>query len=380
MRLALFDDILFLWMKALKAFDGRKTDVADFRPDEVKNILVVSSTAIGDTLLSTPAIRAVRKAYPKGRVIAHLNVSNMELFAGNPYIDSVIPNYGGYRRFQETVREMRRYSFDLALIFHGNEPQATPMCYLAGAKFIMKLPNTSRFNFLLSNRAPLIGWDDMGHGIEGRLKIARLAGCKDDGVAMDLFLNGSDDAGAVRFLKENGVAEGSMLIGFQPGASTLSRRWFSERFVELGKRLLADAPSAGIILTGSASEAPLCADIAAKIGQRAVSAAGRLPLRQAAALIKRLDVLVTGDTGPMHIAIAAGTPVVALYAVADAKKTGPLYDLERHVVIQKPRTCEPCVSKKCEYQRCMEAIGVDEVCLAVKSILGKGGRGGASGA
>lgn len=380
MRLALLDDILYLWMKALKAFDKRKTGIADFRPSEVKNILVVSSTAIGDTLLSTPAIRAVRKAYPKSRIIAHLNASNMELFAGNPYVDGVIPNYGGYRRFMETVREMRGYSFDLALIFHGNEPQATPICYLAGARFIMKLPNTSRFNFLLSNRTPLVGWDDMGHGIEGRLKTARLAGCRDDGVAMDLFLDDADDAGVSGFLKESGVAEGTVLIGFQPGASTISRRWFEDRFVELGRRLLAQSPSRRIILTGSASEARLCADIAGKIGPLALSAAGRLPIRQAASLIKRLDLLVTGDTGPMHIAIAVKTPVVALYAVADAKKTGPLYDLDRHVVIQKPRTCVPCVSKKCEYQRCMEAISVDEVYKAVAGILGRGkgrGQGGA---
>ena len=72
----------------------------------------------------------------------------------------------------------------------------------------------------------------------------------------------------------------------------------------------------------------------------------------------------------MHIAIAVGTSVVALYAVADWRRTGPYYDLERHRVIQKWKTCDPCVSKKCEYQKCMENIRVEEVFSAAQEIIG----------
>ncbi|MBI1912998.1 MAG: glycosyltransferase family 9 protein [Deltaproteobacteria bacterium] len=371
MRLKPVDNLLYLWMKARKAADKRATDISAFKPNGIKNILVVSSTAIGDTLLSTPAFRAVRKKFPKAKIIALLNKGNMELFENNPNLDGIVPYYGGYKRFFPTIKELKKFNFDLALIFHGNEPQATPMCYLAGAQFIMKLPNSSQYNFLLSNRSPIVKWEDMGHGITGRLMVAGLAHCRSAGERMELVIDEPSRKKAADYLAGEGVKKNEILIGFQAGASTVSRQWFAPGYIELGKRLLKDIPHSRVVITGSPSEVKLGSEIQKGIGDRAILAAGKLKLKEAAALIDRLDALVTGDTGPMHIAISLGTPVVALYAVADARKTGPLYDKGKHFVIQKPRTCEPCVSKKCEYQKCMEAISVDEVERAVKQVISK---------
>src|SRR5208282_1086652 len=132
MRIHPLDGLLYLSMKVMKSLDKRQTGLEHFNPESVKNILVVSSTAIGDTLLSTPAIRAVRERYPDAAIIAHLNASNAELFKNNPDINGIIPYYGGYKRFFRTILELRRHNFDLALIFHGNGPQAIPMAYLSG--------------------------------------------------------------------------------------------------------------------------------------------------------------------------------------------------------------------------------------------------------
>jgi ADP-heptose:LPS heptosyltransferase len=359
------DGMLYLAMRLLKAFDRRKTDLEYFDGSKVSSILAVSSTAIGDTLLSTPAIRAVRERYSGARIIAHFNINNMELFENNPHIDGIIPYYGGYRKFFSTVREFRKRRFDLALIFHGNEPQATPMAYLSGARFIIKLPNTSEYKFLLSNKDGVFLWKDFNHGVQQRLKIAELADCKISDKRMELPLLKEGDLTADEFLKKNGVNNADILIGFQVGASTLSRMWFADRFIELGKRLTGAHPEVKIIITGSPREYGYCKEIAEGIGKQAIVSAGRIPLRYIPSLVKRLKTLITGDTGIMHIAVAVGTPVVALFAVADAKKSGPYYDLEKHVVIQKERTCDPCVSKKCKYQKCMENISVDEVLSAV---------------
>lgn len=355
-------------MRLIKAFDRRQTDIKYFNAGAIKTILVVSSTALGDTLLSTPAIRAARKAYPSARIVALFNAYNMELFKNNPNINDVTPYYGGYKKFISTALALRSYNFDLALIFHGNEPQATPLCYLSGARFIFKLPNSSDWNFLLSNREPITKWNELRHGIEARLKTAALAGCKADGFKMDLFIENSDTGAASDFLKSVGVNSDDFLIGFQPGASTLSRQWFPDRFVSLGKRLIEKYPFVKILLTGSPDEKALCEAIAKRIGPSAVVSAGAVTLNQGAALIKKLKCFITGDTGPMHIAYAVGTPVVALYAVSDPQRTGPLLDAHKHRVIKKPRYCEPCASKKCEYQKCMEAISVDEVLGAVTGI------------
>lgn len=370
MRLKAADRFLYMYMLALKARDTRANGAELMKPSEVRSILVVSSTAIGDTLISTPAMRAVRKAFPKARVVALLNAANMELFSNNPNIDAIVPFHGGYSRFFRTARELRKYSPDLALVFHGNEPQATPLCYLSGARFIFKLPNDNEYNFLLSNREPVVGWNGLGHGIEARLATAALAGVLPDGPRMDLFIEDSDREAAREFLRSEGVSGNDIIMGFQPGASTISRQWFAERFAELGKRLLGSHPGLKIVLTGSPAERALCERIRAGIGEGVINSAGRLPLRQVPPLIENLSAFLTGDTGPMHIAITVGTPIVAMYAVADHRKTGPLVDMDRHVIIQKSRTCDPCVSKKCGYQKCMEQISVNEVFGALMKALG----------
>jgi len=372
MRLNPLDGIVYLLVKGIKAFDRRDTDLKYFDPDKVKSILVVSSTAIGDTLLSTPAIRAIRERYPDTKIVAHFNIKNMELFENNPHIDGIIPYYGGYKRFFKTVREFRRNRFDVALILHGNEPQATPMAYLSGADFIVKLPNTSKYGFLLSNTTShlQLPTSEFVHGIEQRLKVAALIGCSNKDKRMVLPVDRDDEDAVSGFLKSEGIKDDDMLIGFQVGASTVSRMWFAERFVELGKRLITAYPTTKIVITGSSGEKKYCEQIDREIGGRVIVSAGKLPLRQISALVKRFKVLVTGDTGIMHVAIAVGTSVVALYAVADYRITGPYYDMEKHRVIQKWKTCDPCVSKKCEYQKCMENISVDEVFKAVTDIIG----------
>lgn len=371
MRIHPLDGLLYLTMKFHKSLDGRKTVLASFDPESVRNILIVSSTAIGDTLLSTPAIKAVRERYPQARITAHFNKKNMELFDNNPDIDGIIPYYGGYKKFLKTIIKFRRHKFDLALIFHGNEPQATPMAYLSGARFIIKLPNTSEYRFLLSNNKEVLREDKLDHGIEQRLKIAELAGCNVSDKKMVLPVLKGGDLFIEKFLKENGIKDTDVVIGFQAGASTISRMWFAERFVELGKRLIKSYPDLQIIITGSPKEFDHCKSIADTIGEEAVVSASRIPLKYLPSVIKRMKLLVTGDTGTMHLAVAVETPVVSLFAVSDPERSGPYYDLDRHLVIRKERICDPCVSKKCKYQKCMEQISVGEVFLSVREILSR---------
>ena len=366
MRIHPADFILYITTQILKYLDRRQTDLKYFVPEKVKNILLVSSTAIGDTLLSTPAIRGVRERYPKAKIIAHFNIKNMELVENNPHIDEIIPYYGGYKKFFKTIREFRRCKFDLALIFHGNEPQATPMAYLSGARFIVKVPNTSEYRFLLSNKNQIYKWEDFRHGVEQRFKVAEIVGCEISDKKMVLPYMKAGESFIEKFLKDNGVQDTDIIIGFQAGASTVSRMWFPDRFVELGKRLVDSKSEIRIIITGSLQEYNYCKGIARNIGEKAIVSAGKIPLKYMPSLVRRFKLLTTGDTGIMHMAIAVGTPVVALFAVSDAKRSGHYYDMEKHVVIQKERTCNPCAGKACEYQKCMESISVNEVFDAIK--------------
>ncbi len=367
MRIHPVDDLLFLTMKFIKAFDKRENGLKQFDPEKVKNVLVVSSTAIGDTLLSTPAIRAVRERYPLARITAHFTKKNMELFDNNPDIDGIIPYYGGYRKFLKTIMEFRRRKFDLALIFHGNEPQATPMTYLSGARFIIKLPKTDKYRFLLSNQP--VTFKNNIHVIERRLKVAEMVGCQTSNKRMLLPERKEGRAEIDRFFEIKGIKDTDMLTGFQVGASTMERVWPADRFIELGKRLLGSYPKLKIVITGSPQEYGYCKKIADGIGEKTIISAGHVSLKYLHSLLRELKVLVSGDTGTMQMAVAVGTPVVAMFVSADPAHTGPYYDLEKHIVIRKERPCDPCISKKCKNPFCTELIHVEEVFKALRDIL-----------
>ena len=373
MRSAVRANLLYLSLRLGKSLDRRRPSASELGTERIARILLVSCTALGDTLMSTPAIRSIRMAYPGARISLLLHPSYLELFRDLPGVDEIIPYRGGWRGFIATAMALRRRGYDLACILHGNEPQATPLAYLSGARFIFKLPNDSRFGFLLSNPPDVPAEPQARHVIDKRLAIARLAGGLPTDHRMELPLSAASGAAARAWLRGEGVdIERQRLIGFQIGASEAHRCWPMDRFAGLARRILAADGDLRIVLTGSPPERKACAELFRQISDsRVLIAAGMLPLAVVAALVKQFTVLVTGDTGPMHIAIAVGTPVIALFASADSRRTGPSYDLDRHTVIQKWKTCDPCLGSRCPYNPavCMENISVDEVHAAVLRYL-----------
>lgn len=394
-------------------------DLGTFRPDEVRSILIVSSTAIGDTLMSTPAIRSIREAYPRARIVLLARDRYRELFENNRCVDKIVSYHGGYGRFLKTLKELRREAFDLAVVLHGNSPQTVPLAYLTGARHLVTQPVEREFAYLISNRNGPSSPIGTHHAIRHRLGITKLVGGTDTSVAMELEVSaeaqrdvdawlqaaaaGSDRAAPGRDPAATGhdpAAHGShsappgpdpgadghdravhctgfsahgsdpLWIGFQVGASKPYKQWPVESFAELGRRLLASSPRARILMLGSPKEKALCAEVARAIGsERAVSVAGRFSLTRVAALIGRLRVLVTNDTGTMHIAIALRTRTVSLFCPTFSRVSGAIQDLALHRVIEKDMPCDPCIGKKCTRPFCMEQIGVDEVFRACSELM-----------
>ena len=379
MRLRLREPLLYRWLRIKRALDRRPRSADELGTPAIKRILAISCTALGDTLLSTPGLRALRQTYPQAHITLLVHPALQALYTGLAEVDELIPYDGKWRGFRRTASLLKRQGYDLACIFHGNEPQATPLAYLSGARHIFKLPNNNRWNFLLSNRQPVLSWDDLGHGIEQRLAVAKLAGASGDvSRRMTVPMHAVGQETLAKSLAELGW-QSANFVAFQPGASTMSRRWPRSRFIAAAQQLAARHPELRFVVTGSPAEAALCQEVAAGIeaaapfpgGRRAWASAGKLPLIALPALLQRASLLVTGDTGPMHLAVTVDTPVVALFAVSDPARSGPAYDLDKHFVIRKWRTCDPCTSKNCPYPEpiCMDNISVDEVIVAVDSIL-----------
>jgi ADP-heptose:LPS heptosyltransferase len=164
--------------------------------------------------------------------------------------------------------------------------------------------------------------------------------------------------------------QGTRIVVLNPtvGAAIPSRLWPPEHFARLGERIAGELRAA-VVLTGAPSDREVCGRIAEGMDPRPVVAAGELTLGQAAALIRRADLLVSGDTGPLHVAAAVGTPVIGLYGSVNTERSRPIG--KGHVVLKREMTCLPCEQKICPLgtTQCMRDITPEEVFGHVRKAL-----------
>ena len=187
---------------------------------------------------------------------------------------------------------------------------------------------------------------------------------------MVLVLKDSWKDEVFNYLESKSIDNSTIVIGFQIGASTVSRMWFSDKWVDLGKKLLLKYPNSIIILTGAPNEVKLTNQVEEGINNsRVFNLAGKFQLGSAAALIGTLDLLITPDTGPLHIAIALKVPTIGFFVVANHIGSNACYDQNIHLYIQKEKTCNPCIAKNCKYQECMLQITADDVLKLSERIL-----------
>ncbi|WP_304339126.1 glycosyltransferase family 9 protein [Campylobacter ureolyticus] len=345
---------------------NKKTIKTDLVKDDFKTVCFFSNTAIGDTLFNTPVFRAFKENFPNVKTIALLNQNNSDLFKDDKNLDEIITYRGRWKYFFKTAKILKLKKIDIVFILHSNEPQATPLAVLSGAKYIFKLHNDkNEYNKFHSNLPKKLELKD--YVVKYRLKHLEFVGIKNQNTRMQLFLNKKDYESVDEVLKKD---DKTKYIGFQMGASTVSRQWFLEHWVELAKLILQNH-NYKIILTGSNKDKILTNAFMQKIKDknRVLNLAGVFNIRQAAALIGRLDILVTPDTGPLHIAVTLKTPTITLFAVADPKVSNPDFDKEIHKFVKKDRTCNPCLEKRCKYQKCMLQISAKEVYVLLKNLV-----------
>jgi len=333
--------------------------------DKIENILVISNTAIGDTLFVTPALRMIKEKYPDKRVIALLNPVNYKLFESNPYIDKIFTYNGKWRSFYITMKKLRKFNIDISFIMNCNEPQATPLTYSIQSKYIIRIPNlTNEFNFLHYNPPIARNYDE--HTINTRIKQLEYIGITKKSYQMELFPNKNWFNKVDNYLKKD-----ITYIGLQLGASTVSRMWFNTHWQQLAELLLEYDKSIELILTGAPNETNLTTQLEKSLkNDRVHNFAGKFDICSAAGLIGRLRLLVTPDTGPLHIAAAMETDTVAISVAGLASSSNPISNTSKHIFIQKPKTCDPCIDKRCKYQECMLQITPEEVFENIKHILG----------
>ena len=332
---------------------------------EVRRVLLISATALGDTMFSTPAIRALKGRYPNWEleVLGHRVFGT--LLAHNPYVARVWAYPGRNRRLVRLVRELRDRNYGLVIILHGNDPEATLVAHLTGSPFIIGSAG-SPLAFAYSARVERPA-DAFAHAIERRLDYVRLLGADTADKRMDLFLTPAERGEAEAILARHFGAVPPLLLALHPTGSDPYKWWPAENFIELGNYLTETYRAPLLIISGS-KDRDAAEAIAGRIKGPSLVTGGRFSLRLVAALLSHCRLLVANDSGPLHMGLALQVPTLALIGADHPRRIGP-YGVDWGTSLYKrEEVCdlEACLLKKCPENRCLTAIEVSDVINLLK--------------
>ncbi len=342
----------------------------DIDPGATRKILVREVNWVGDAVLTLPALDALDRRFPEAEIVVLGRPWVAGLFAGQRSVDRVLAYetagaHGGIRGRRALARTLRGDGFDLALLL-PNSFDAAVVPWLAGIPRRVGYPTDGRRLLLTHPVTPVNGTADR-HQVFRYLDLVRALG--GDGEALPRLTVG---AGAIRaaddLLARQGVDAGATVIAVNPGSVYGSaKRWLPERFAALADALAARR-GARVLLIGSEQETAVLQSVARAMREPAVLLGGQTEIGMLPGLLRRARLLVTNDTGAMHVAAAVGTPILAVFGPTDLDATGPLGPACRTVRVPVP--CSPCLLRECPIDhRCMTGITADQMVRAAEELL-----------
>ncbi len=353
-----------------------------------QRILLIQLSAIGDTILAIPTIRAIRNRYPNAHLAMVASSINLQYLEGCPYIDQRIPCrletvMKSPRNLIAFIMALRRQKFDWAIDFEHWPRFSALIAYGSGASRRIGFRSAGQHrHFLFSDVVEHVPGQ---HEVVNFLRIAELLECPMTGQDLEVWLKRADQEWVTEFFDEMDVDSNRPVIAIHPEAGRRDeprRRFPQDRYVAVANALI-ERYQAQIILTGTPSEIELSQQIASQAGPPCVVAAGKTDINQLAALFANADFVICGNCGPMHLAAAAGTPVVALHGPTNPLQWGP-WGIG-HTILHVDVPCSPCLNLGFEYgcsafsdgtSPCMHTIQIDEVLEVCERYLidGKCGR------
>lgn len=338
-----------------------------FKP---KKILIRAANWVGDAIMTTPVIRAIRKNFPEAHISILAKPWVAPVFENNQYIDKIII-YDAVARHKKGVgtirlcRDLRKYKFDFTILMQ-NAFEAALITFLAG------IPNrigydTDARTLLLDCPVHLDPALKKGHLIDYYLGILKGSSLKTYGRKLNLDLSLKERQKAVNTLKINSIY-GNKIIGINPGATGgTAKRWFPDRYALLCKYLYKITKTK-ILIFGGPGDETLGDQISKDAGNCCINLSGKTSLREAFALINKCNLFITNDSGLMHAAAALNICQIAIIGSTDHIATPP--SNENSHIMRVPTSCSPCLKPECPTDhRCMKRITVDMVLQLAKKLI-----------
>ncbi len=343
-------------------------------PSSIHRMVIRTPNWVGDAVMSTPFLRAVRKNFPHTHITLLAKPWVAPVYANNPHIDHIIiyDDAGRHRgligKFR-LAKDLRKYNFDLALLLQ-NAFEAAFLVWMAAIPIRLGYDTDVR-KILLTH--PIHRYPSLKrlHQIDYYLEILKGTKLIANSSELEIFISDEEKRQAIQLIRTSGCPDRACIIGINPGAAFgTAKRWFPNRFAELCNRLKS-IPDVCFLIFGGPGEEELGKTIAKSVGDACINLCGKTTLRQAISLIDQCRLFITNDSGLMHLAAALHKPQIAIFGSTDYATTSPGSHLSH--IIRAPVACSPCMKPDCPTDhQCMDAITVDHVLGLVLELLSGG--------
>jgi len=330
-----------------------------------RKIFVRATNWIGDGVMMTPALGAIRETFPDAEIVVAANPLVAQLFTQHPWCDRVMVYdrkglHKGLRGFFRFIREVRAEGFDLAILLQ----KAFEAALLA---FLAKIPRRIGFStdarrLLLTSSTALTDEVKYLHHSRHYLHMLRTFGIEGETQNLTLQLTSEEEARAVETLGEG------RWVAINPGAAYGSaKRWYPERFAAVADTLAGEL-NVRVVLIGGPGEKQIGQDIEEAMTGECLNLIGETSVREMMAVISRCVLMITNDSGPMHVAAALQVPIIAIFGPTDHTTTYPWSEL--YQVVRAEVECAPCLKRTCPTDhRCMLSVSSDDVVKAARKFI-----------
>ena len=350
--------------------------------EAIKRILVRGPNWLGDAVMCEPTLRGLRSLFPEAQIALLVKPYVAEVFAGHPAVTRVLTydskgRHAGLTGKWALAGQLRQQGFDLAVLFQ-NAFEAALLSFLAGVPRRCGYAIDGR-GLLLSDPIALPDRHSPPHLVRYYWDILKPLGLTGDPSAPRLVVFPEEEQAMEERFVKGGLPASDLVVGINPGSTGgRAKRWLPERFAEAADRLCrtireSRGQQVSVVIVGGKEEEELGQEIASHLSSRSLVLSGTTTIRELMAALKRCEVLLSNDSGPMHVANALQVPVVSIFGSTDWRKTAPFGNPDG--LVRQPVDCAPCMLLDCPIDhRCMTRVTVDQVYeSATKQLIGLSG-------
>ena len=344
-----------------------------------KSILIVKLSAIGDVVHSLPLLEVLRKNFPEARIDWLVEEEGSQIIEGHKDLDRMIVSRrkSWQRRFLrldrkaalireigDFIRSLRAIRYDVVIDLQGLFKSGILIGLSRGRRKIGFTGGGKEGSYLFLTERPHF-FDYRKHALDRYLAAAESLACSINSWKGEIPVRPVDRERVDRLLRRHSLYH-DVMVAINPVARWETKLWDGQKYAPLADKLQREL-SCKVLFTGSMEDRPLIDRIAERMETRPLNLAGEINLKELAYLYTRCRLVISTDTGPMHIAAAMNTPVVALFGPTAPWRTGPYGKIHR--VIREELSCSPCFRKKCSHRTCMSSITVDRVFHTAKGFI-----------